>query len=239
MRANYFFITLFIIGISITQCTKPSDHYYADFLKAAEIAKPGRVDSLELIPGLNRAILRFRVGPDRRVNKLRVSFTSSLSADITTRFVEITQSDYSSIKEIVMEQLPEATLMANIVSFDAKGDSSTAVQVTGYIYGERYIASLYNRIYQNITTVAGVKQLNFQPESGKPQDSTVFYTLQRTHISYPKIGGGVGMVDISPYTNSVKVPDLATTGTITHYATFKPVRQSIDLFAAPIVSITF
>lgn len=239
MRKIFFTGILFIILYLASMCNKPSNYYSAPFLNNAETAKPGRVDSLTILPGRNRALLRFIVSPDRRVTKVRISYSSSLSPDVKTSFVTITDQDYGSRKEVAIDNLPEATLIANVVSFSNNGDSSTVAQVAGTIYGDRYIASLYNRVYQNMTTVSGVKYMNFINESAKPQDSTVFYPLQKTVVTYPKASGGTNTFQISAFTNSVPVPDIAATGTIKLYSLFKPVQSSIDIFQSATLSVNF
>ncbi len=239
MRKIFILIVSVVAALVLSQCGKPKDYYSADFLNEAEQAKPGKVDSLQILPGRNRGLLKFIVAPDRRVNKLRVSYSSSLSAEVTTSMVDIAANEYGNYKEVLIDNLPEATLLVRITSYDTKGDSSNIVTGAGFIYGDRYISSLYNRIFQNITTVNGVKQLNFQNESAKPRDSTIFYTLQQTIITYSKLGGGTSTIEISPFVNAVKITDIAATGSITHYSRFKPTAQTIDIFESTPVTVNF
>lgn len=239
MRKIFFLSIVFSAMLILSNCGRPNDYYSADFLNNAELAKPGKVDSLQILPGRNRAVLKFIVAPDRRVNKLKVAYSSSVGAEVNSTMVDIAANEYGNYKEVAIDNLPEATLLVNITSYDTKGDSSNTVTGSGFIYGDRYITSLYNRIYQNTTTINGVKQLNFQNESAKPRDTTVFYTLQKTVVTYTKAGGGVSTIEISPFANDVKVPDIATTGTIRHYSIFKPVVQAIDTFQSTEVSVNF
>ncbi|MFV0607296.1 MAG: DUF4998 domain-containing protein [Niabella sp.] len=239
MNKIFFTFIAALIVITMSQCKRTSDYYYADFLNKAENAKPGSVDSLQILPGHNRAILRFIVGPDRRVNRIKVSYNSSLSAEISTAFFDVVASDYGNYKEVQIDNLPEATLIANVLSFDNKGDSSNIATTTGLVYGNRYITSLYNRIYLRTSTVGTDKYLDFQNESRKPQDSTVFYTMLKTILTYPRIDGTTATIEFTPYSNSIPVPDIATTGTITHYSVFKPVEEAIDVFQSAPVSINF
>lgn len=239
MRKIFFLSIALCVLLILNNCGKPDDYYSADFLNDAELAKPGKVDSLQILPGRNRAILKFIVAPDRRVNKLKIAYSSSLSAQVNTTMVDIAAGEYGNYKEVEVNNLPEATLLVTITSYDSKGDSSNTVTGSGFIYGDRYNSSLYNRIYQNITTINGVKQLNFQNESAKPRDTTVFYTLRKTIVTYSKAGGGTATVEVSPFANDVKVPDIATMGTIRHYSIFKPVVQAIDIFQSAEVTVNY
>lgn len=173
------------------------------------------------------------------MNKLRVSYSTSLSSEITNLFATIGDQDYGNSKTITIDNLPEATLLAKVVTFDTKGDSSNTVESSSRIYGDRYISSLYNRIIQNITIVTGTRQINLLNESGKPQDSTVFYTLQRTILTYPKLTGGTGTTTVSPYVNTIPIPDLATSGIISHYSVFKPLDRAIDEFSSATTSFNY
>lgn len=239
MRKIFFLSFMLCALLVLNNCGKPDDYYSADFLNDAELAKPGKVDSLQILPGRNRAILKFIVAPDRRVNRLKITYSSSLSAELNTLMADVAASEYGNYKEVAIGNLPEATLLVNITSYDTRGDSSNTVTGSGFIYGDRYNSSLYNRIYQNITTINGVKQLNFQNESAKPRDTSVFYTLQKTIVAYSKAGGGIVTVEVSPFVNEIKVPDIATSGTIRHYSVFKPVVQAIDEFQSAEVSVNF
>lgn len=239
MRTIFNLAIILCAMLVFSSCGKPKDYYSAGFLDEAELAKPGKVDSLQILPGRNRAVLKFIVAPDRRVSRLKIAYNSSISATIINTMVDVSSNDYGNYKEVAINNLPEATLLVNITSYDTKGDSSNVVTGTGFVYGDRYISSLYNRIYQNITTINGVKQLNFQNESAKPRDTTVFYTLQKTVLTYSRLGGGTTTIEFSPFRNEIKVPDIAAAGTITHYSVFKPVEKSVDEFSSAPVTFSF
>lgn len=71
---------LIVLGtVLLTYSCKPSDYYYGEYLKNGEIYYPGRIDSLSIIPGNQRGILRFKVTTDPKVNSVRVYLRSSLS----------------------------------------------------------------------------------------------------------------------------------------------------------------
>lgn len=233
MKKVYISTMILLALWSLTGCDKKSsDHYYEQYLKDAELAKPAQVDSLQILPGNYRVALKFKVGGDRRINKLRVQYNTSLSSELSTVEATITDEDYGNYKEILISNIPEATLFARATTFEKKGDSSNVVQAVGVVYGDRYRASLGNRIFQNISSTSEGVKVDLLPESGAPQDTTggVFYTLQKTIITYQKISGDTGTREISPYTNTATFPDMELTGSFTHRSVYKPTKDAIDNF---------
>lgn len=223
----------------LSSCGKSSDYYYKDFLDQAEIAKPGKVDSLQLLPGANRAILRFIVGPDRRVNRLLVSYNTSLSAEVSEITVNITEQDYANYKEVLIEGLPEATLIANVATFSETGAASNLAETSARIYGLQYVSTLGNRIFEQFTTDEEVKQINFLQESGLPQNPDVFTTMQHTEIVYPISATDSATLVISPYERVAALPNIVSTGSLKFRTSYKPVENALDSFYGPWREIDF
>ncbi|MCH5597872.1 DUF4998 domain-containing protein [Niabella ginsengisoli] len=239
MKKIIFFLSIVSCIVVLSGCEKGSDYYYAKYLNEAEIAKPGKVDSIQILPGDNRALLRFRVGPDRRVTKLKVAYNTSLSNSINTKFIDLSGADYGSFSEVEIADIPEATLFVEVVSYNQAGDSSTTAPVVSTIYGERYRSVLANRIFENISTVNGNKRINFLEESNKPRDATIFYPLQKTIVTYPLASGGTKTVELLLHSNFIVASDIAASGEITHYSIYKPVPESIDVFNSNTATVTF
>ncbi|MGJ7031202.1 DUF4998 domain-containing protein [Niabella hirudinis] len=228
-----------MIAVFFFSCDKKADSSYAKYLNAAEIAKPGKVDSMEILPGYNRALIKFKVSPDRRVNKIKIDYYTSISYLINTKTIDVTETDFGKFKELLIDNLPEANLFVNIVTYSAAGDSSSVSDGVGAVYGNRYASLVANRIFSNITTTDGIKSINFAGEQSRPRDSTLFYPLQKTVLTYPTILGDTNTIEFSPHTNTIPVPDIADSGTITHYSVYKPTSNAIDVFKSSGVSVTF
>lgn len=217
----------------LSGCGRSSDHYYKDFLDQAETAKPGMVDSLQVLPGNNRAILKFIVGPDRRVKKLAVTYSTSLSAEISEIDIDVQEQDYGKLKEVLIEDLAEATLLTAVSSVSQIGETSNVAEASARIYGPRYISTLSNRIFDQFTTKDGVRTMHFLQESGLPQDPTVFTSMQRTEIVYPISATDSATIVISPYVREVELLDIVDAGTLKFRTIYKPVESSIDDFYGP------
>lgn len=228
------------IMLLIGGCEKKADYYYAKYLDEAEVALPAKVDSLQILPGFYRAKLKYKVAPDKRVKKIRISYGTSVSAAIITSYTDVAEGDYGKFKEIELKDLPEATLLANVVTFSVYGDSSNTTYAVGSIYGERYRSVLGNRIFSKVGSKDGKKGIFFLEEKGKPvEESRVFYPLQNTIITYPLAAGGTKTIELSLYKDFIETIGIAGSGTIKHYSNYKPTENSIDVFKSNEVTVTF
>jgi hypothetical protein len=244
-----------IIGLLIlllAACEKKSDYYYAEYLNEGEIALPGKVDSLQILPGYLRAKLRFKIGPDRRVTRLKIKYNTSLSSSETTFYTNVTAQDYGNYKEVEIDDLPEVAFYASVLAFDAQGDSSNVSSSTATIYGPSYRSFLANRIFNGISLAKDskgnnfkeadgkyMKQIEFVAETAAPLDPTVFYPMQRTVIIYPTRSGGTDTLKIAPQSGSIFAPGIADKGTLTYYTEHKPFSNALDVVMSDKTTINF
>ena len=232
MKINIYMIACIIILLKLVGCGKGSDHYFKEFLDKAELAKPGAVDSLEILPGKNRAIVRFLVSPDRRIDHVNITYSTSLSSATQEIQLNISEQDYGSFKEVVILDLPEATLNARVTSWIETKDGSNTVEASVPIYGTRYSSALGNRIFSElITTPEDVKQIYFRQEAGLPQKDDIFTNIQRTEIVYPSESPDSLTQSISPYQLFAELPGISDAGTLKFRTIYKPVENAIDEFA--------
>lgn len=225
---NYILAGLGIIFLAYS--CKPSDYYYGEYLKNGEIYYPGRVDSLSIIPGNQRAILRFRATTDPKVNSVKVYLRSSLSPIAEIKSYPIEANEHGKIKTIALEQLFEATYTANIHSFTSQGDSSRAVTTSQFIYGQSYIRTLVNRSFLKFDrTNSNEHFLVLARESNLPRQGT-FYPMQFTEVSYLNNSGDSTTVRITPYEDFVSLKNIASPSTVRYRTVYKPVLASIDYF---------
>jgi len=225
---NYIIVAIGIVFMA--HSCKPSDYYYADYLKNGEIYYPGRVDSLSIIPGNQRAILRFRATTDPKVNSVKVYLRSSLSPAAEIKSYAIEANEHGKIKLIVLEGLSEATYTANVHSFTSQGDSSRAVTTSQFIYGQSYIRTLVNRSFLKFDkTNANEHFLVLARESNLPRQGT-FYPMQFTEVTYLNNAGDSTTVRITPYEDFASLKNIASPSTIKYRTLYKPVLASIDYF---------
>ncbi|MGA6118754.1 DUF4998 domain-containing protein [Sphingobacterium anhuiense] len=214
--------------VAVSNC-KPADYYYGDYLKNGEIYYPGRIDSLTLIPGNKRAILRFQMTTDPKVKLLKVFLRNSLSSKQTIMPFDVASNSYGKIREINLDQLEEATYSIDVRSYSGN-DSSQSVNTNQYIYGERYNLTLINRTFSSFDKAnSALHKATFNAESNLPREGT-FFPMQYTEVVYQKVNGEMMTVRITPYETKVNLQDIASPSTIKYRTVYKPIAQSIDFF---------
>lgn len=222
---------LIVLGtVLLTYSCKPSDYYYGEYLKNGEIYYPGRVDSLSIIPGNQRGILRFKVTTDPKVNSVRVYLRSSLSPTAEVKNYPIEASEHGKIKLITLDGLSEATYTANVYSFTNQGDSSRSVASSQFIYGQSYIRTLVNRSFSKFDKAnANEHFLVLARENNLPRQGT-FYPMQFTEVTYRNNSGDSTTVRITPYEDFASLKNIASPSTVKYRTVYKPVQASIDYF---------
>lgn len=218
------------LTLSLMNSCKPADFWYGEYRQNGEVYYPGRIDSLSILPGNQRAILRFRATTDPQVTYLKVYLRNSLSANQTFSVHDLRSGDHGQIQLLELPNLAEATYTANVFSFTAQGDSSRAVTASRFVYGNRYINTLTNRPYSTINRKNPDEHfLVFSREPNLPRLG-LFYPMQFTEITYTDRAGATKTVTTTPYNDFVSLADAARPSIIRYRTAYKPVATSIDLF---------
>lgn len=234
-------IISFALGILLcvmASCERQSNSFYQEFLDEAELAKPGKVDSLRIFPGHYRAQIRFRVSPDKRINRVKIRYSTALSSETSELNLDISADEHGRFKLVDVDEIPESTLLVNAIAFSNGGDSSNVVSANARIYGSRYISTLNNRIFSSFSLVNGVRQINFAAER-LPTDQTLFRVMQYTELEYPTTTGEIRSITFTPYQLGVPLPNLRSNGTLRYRTLYKPESTAIDLFQGSWTSRSF
>ncbi len=223
--------TIFILSIALVLfgCTR-SDEYYREYLKNGEIYYPGRVDSLSIIPGDRKGVLRMRMTTDPKIVSFKAFVRNSLSANETVLTFPVVPGDYGKIKEYALNNLEEATYTINIRTYASETDSSRSVAVSQFIYGQSYANTLINRSFLKFDKSDIAKpSAVFAREPNLPRVGT-FYPMQFTEVKYTKTGGEVAVVSITPYEEYAFLPGIEANTTVQYRTVYKPVSNSVDYF---------
>ncbi len=223
--------TLYVLFIMIfTYSCKPADYWYGEYAANGEIYYPGRIDSLSILPGNKRGMLRLRVSTDPQTSSLKVYLRNSLSSAYTVASYPIESGEHGMIKQIPIDNLVESTYTANVYSFTDKGDSSRAVTASQFIYGTSYNNTLINRTASSIDKTKPTQIIIiFDKESNLPREGT-FYPMQYTEVRYLTNTGDSTTVKLTPWEFSVPVPDIKNPSDISYRTAYKPVISSLDYF---------
>lgn len=212
---------------------KPADHYYGEYLSNGEIYYPGRIDSLSIIPGNQRALLRFRATTDPKVNTVKIYLRSSLSPKAEIISAPIESGEHGNIKIVNLDNLSEATYTANVFSFTAAGDSSRLVTASQFVYGQSYIRTLVNRSFTRFDKSNPTNPfLVFVRENNLPREGN-FFPMQMTEVTYLRNTGDSATVRITPYQDFAQLTNIKSPSTVKYRTVYKPIPTSIDFFYTP------
>ncbi len=239
MKKKKIFSGIVTALIIFANACKPADYYYGEYLENGEVYYPGRVDSLSIIPGNERAQLRFRATTDPKVNQVKVYLRSSLSPKPDVLSFPINVGEHGKFKMIDLNNLSEATYTANVYSFSSEKDSSRVVSASQFIYGKSYINTLVNRSFSKFDLTAPSKPyLVFARENNLPKEGS-FYHMQFTEVTYLSNKGDSTKVQVTPYHDYVELVDIAKPSTLKYRTFYKPVQTSIDYFTTAFEDIEF
>ncbi len=201
-------------------CTK-MDHYYKDYLEKAEMAYPGRPDSIVVMPGYKRVKLSAFINSDPRIRYMRVSWNND--ADYVE--ASISAADYAKRKYIDIPSLPEGDYTFSVRTYDETGRASMASEAYSPVYGDIYVSSLNNRVFQSTGyNIKGEAQITYVPESTANMLGVLYtYTTVNNET--------IQRVDTA---SSVVILDNYKLGTpVTYRTAYKPGTNALDTFYAP------
>ncbi|GAB3646025.1 DUF4998 domain-containing protein [Echinicola sediminis] len=138
------YINKYMVGISLMSmawwsCTEMDA--YKDFIPDGERTYSGKIDSLTVIGGDNRAMVWGLFKADPKIEQARITWNAG--AESITVPVERT-SGVDTLKYIV-EGLEENNYTFEVVTIDNEGNESVPVYATGSTYGARYQQALNHR----------------------------------------------------------------------------------------------
>ena len=131
---------LFLTGIilGLLSCKSP-DSLHNKYLVPNGLNYPAKAMDAVLYPGKNRVKIAWHNGTKRSTVKARISWhneTESIEMDIDPQAEEISR---------IIEPLTEDTYSFMIRTYDAEGNVSVPVEVTGNVYGDLYESTLQPR----------------------------------------------------------------------------------------------
>ncbi|MGS2762871.1 DUF4998 domain-containing protein [Sinomicrobium sp. M5D2P9] len=212
-----------LIILLIARCT-PIDHHYSEYLENAEKVYPGRVDSIQFMPGHNRAAIRSLISTDARVVKIKVSWGTDSSFE-----TDITPEDIAGYKQVTIPEIPEGIYTFDIRTLDNEENQSVRAEIFGRVYGEQYSATLNNRIIDNIRKDGEDLVINWFPES-------VDTTLVGTVVTYRTSEGNSEDV-FTEMLNQTILPQFESGSAFSFQTLFKPESMAIDTFYAEVRTI--
>ena len=175
-----------------------------------------KADSVQSLSGKNRVEIKFAIpGTD--------AVTAKIYWNNRANMMEV-PIEQDSIKAII-EPLGEGEYTFEIITYNAKGNSSIPVKITGTVFGSQYAQTLQSRPVKDILYNNGIAIVYW----GAADEESVL-----TEVNYTDASGAAQKVNVpssadSTLLENIKPGTLYTT--ITHHTFFRPL-SSIDTIAA-------
>jgi len=218
---NVFYIAMLVVVSLINGCSK-FDAYKDKYLQAGSISYPGIIDSVTVLSGKNRAMLKGLIVADPKLVKYRV-FWNSRNDSIEGL---LHPSGKVDTFKATINNLAEGVLSFEIRTYDKDGNISVPVTATGNVYGD---------VYQSSLTTRGITKAEVQP------DNSALINWADVNADGGVVGMQVKFTDNSGINHDTLLQSTATglsstlpdfkSGTSLNYRTaFLPTKTAIDTF---------
>lgn len=219
-------IVLFaLIVVFASSCIKEDE--YKKFLEEGEIVYAGRADSVIAQSGNERIRLRIVLGNDPNVSTIKAYWNNR--RDSAEMLVERTPDN--DTVNMVIDELAEGNYNFAVYTYDQENNSSVAVNVTGYAYGESYINSLVNRRLDAVDYSSDGQSLQFH--WGRSLNNEAY-----TELHYTDRNENGQTLTVLPDDTLTEIPDHKENGEITYRSFFKPDTTAYEFFYTEITNVT-
>ena len=215
-----------IMGILIYACSDTSDDYL-QYVEGGEILYIGKLEFLTVFPGYNRAQLLGKIPSDPKATEVRIYWNSNKDSLVAP----IDRTGGNEVFSTIIDNLDENIYSFAVRTFDNNGNKSVLSTITGTVYGEGYIATLFNRpILSSSPGDAGLEIIfdTIDTSSGAIGTEVVYTATDDTEKSV--------FVPISE--SIVLIPDFKTGTSISFRTAYLPQPTAIDIFYTDYDSIT-
>ena len=209
------------VVLLINGCSK-FDAYKEKYLQAGSISYPGIIDSVKVLSGKNRVMLKGLIVADPKLFKYRVFWNSR--NDSIEGLIHPT-GNIDPFKATI-NNLGEGSLSFEIRTYDKDGNTSVPVIVTGTVYGE---------IYQSSLTTRGITKAEVQP------DNSALINWADVNADAGVVGMQVKFTDNAGINHdtllkstaasmSSSLPDFKSGTSLSYRTAFLPNKTAIDTF---------
>ncbi|MDR2130419.1 MAG: DUF4998 domain-containing protein [Odoribacteraceae bacterium] len=205
-----------IIFCIIASCSKMDA--YKEIAGDKELSYPGKIENVVIYSGDGRVIVSGDFISDPKVVNCRIYW--DLKEKWLDVAVDMSGGPQSLYQEIV---LPEKTYNFDIYTRDSKGNYSVPVHGSGKSYGNKYRASISNRLVKSAALLAGVATIEWY-QLDRTQ-GPVETSLEYTNNSNEKVTITIPLGEQTTTLDGYKI------GTdISYFTRYRPTPGCIDIF---------
>ncbi len=136
-------LVMIVCAMVVAACSKMDD--YKEYITGGEITYPGIIDSVEAHPGHNRVLLTGLLTSDPKITGVKVYWNNKKDSAVQ----DVVRSAGVDTVKFLLENMAENVWSFTLYTFDAQGNLSVPVNKSGEVYGDKYLASLNNRLIES------------------------------------------------------------------------------------------
>lgn len=202
-------------------CT-PMDYYYKDLITQADRVYTGKADSVWAMPGKERMKIAWIVPADPVAEQIRVFWNNGLDS-VTTEL-----GNPGDTGQVIIDGLQEIRYTFNVVTLGSDGNRSLPVELTADVYGDKFQATLRNRVLRQASLTPDSTILSWFEEFSE--------TMIRTDMFYQDKAGDKQMISLLPTVTDTVLKDIDPTKEITFQSFFLPDSMAIDTFSSEVTT---
>ncbi len=204
----YSFLSLLIV---LSSCEK-FDEVHQEYVEGGEIVYSVKPDSIEVIPGYKRCMIKAQVVVTSNVDKFVVEWGEQ------TVETPIPSDDTASV-EVEINSITEGAVIFNVITVNKMGDKSVPSNAYGNVYGEKYQKTLLPRIIDEVKGVDGGAVVMF---SSSPDKSVGI------RLNYKDQDGVIQTISVSPDVNEVNLPNSMFGSELDYLTYYLPEENCLD-----------
>ena len=226
MKSTKIRYLLCLAGVLLLLASCSKMNAYKKFETGGEIRYPATFDSLKVLSGKNRVMITGLLSGDPNVVKFRIFWNSgadSLEGPINR------SGGVDTFRQIVAG-LPEGPMSFELRTYDAAGDISVPMNITGNVYGAAFQSALDLRgnrlVLQSLLDESGAAYLGWADEDG-------LVTVAGMEATYTDYMNGVHdtVIAAQPAGQVSLLPNVDVSKAYQYRTLYKPDSTSIDTFA--------
>ncbi len=219
-------VTVFVITLAFVIYSCSSEDGYLKFTEGGEISYTGKIDSLKVFSGHNRAAIEGLIFSDPKVSELKIYWNNRVNS-IT---IPIERTAGVDMVSAIIPDLPENIYNFEVRTFDADGNGSISQFVTVEVFGNRYLNSLTNRPVVSNVLLGNMLTINYA-------DMDLSTGVQGTEVKYSSVTDEIKTVFVPISDVSVVINDFKSGSTYQYRTVFKPTETAIDDFYTAYVNV--
>ena len=146
---NVYIFCMVLLAFFTQSCTKMNE-LHQPYLDEGEVIYGAKVDSVAPLAGKGRIQFEMFILA-QRIETIRIFWNDYRDS------TDVMISNQTGSRKKLVDNMPEKGYIFQFVSLDKFGHKSLPFEVTGNVYGDRFQASLSNRVVKSVSTLVNGK----------------------------------------------------------------------------------